>query len=361
MAHFPVDVYLDHHARDHADSFTAESFLTLSQSLDLHRVDPQRISTACTLICFDSDTLVPESHVRALAAAVPGGATVTCIPSRYGHDAFLKEPRAVNDALAAALNGIAPAPAAAAAAGSPPPRNADGSPATHYAARTPGRSRCGAATNAVRAGVASDTQHGAVIPPIQLSTTFTFEEFGTKRSYDYTRSGNPTRDLLAGAIAELEHGAAGIVTPTGMAAIAVTLQLLRPGDQLLAAHDGYGGTYRLIQALARKHAFDVEFVDLTHSGTASLIRTRSPRMVWIETPSNPLLRITDIAAIAGAARHVGAICVADNTFLSPALQTPIDLGADIVVHSTTKYLNGHSDVVGGAIVARDVVVGEELG
>ena len=359
-AHLPVDAYLDHHGFDYAGSFPAESFLAMSQSLDLHAVDPARIESACTLICFDSDSLVPVADVRGLARAVPGGATFVCIPSRYGHDGFLKEQRAVSHAIAAAL-GIERGAAIQPDPGSPPACGPDGLPVTHYAARNCAGDHRDAATAAVRAGIGSDAQHGSVIPPIHLSTTFTFEEFGAKRAYDYTRSGNPTRDLLAGAIAELEHAAAGIVTPTGMAAIAVTLQLLRPGDLLVAAHDGYGGTYRLIQALAQKHAFQVEFLDLTRPESPSLVGARAPRMVWLETPSNPLLRITDIAAVATAAHDAGALCVADNTFLSPALQTPIDFGADIVVHSTTKYLNGHSDVVGGAIVARDVAVAEELG
>jgi cystathionine gamma-synthase len=352
-----VDPYLDHHGSEYGESFTAESFLTLSQSLDLHVVDPHRIDSACTLICFDTDTLVPPHDVRALARKLPNGAKLTCVPTRFGHDGFLKEPQALGVAIAAALQ------AADSTGTSDTPSAGDdaAAPLTHYAARSERGTRRAQATAAVRAGVGSDTQHGAVIPPIQLSTTFTFEDLGSKRTYDYTRSGNPTRDLLAGAIAELEHGAAGIVTPTGMAAIAVTLQLLEPGDLLLAAHDGYGGTYRLIQALARKRAFDVEFVDFTRPDIASLIVARCPRMVWLETPSNPLLRITDIEAIAATAHAAGALCVADNTFLSPALQTPIDFGADIVVHSTTKYLNGHSDVVGGAVVARDVAVAEELG
>ena len=358
VAHFPVDAYLDHHGRDYAASFPAEAFLTLSQSLDLHCIDPRRIPTDCdcTLVAFDSDTLVPARDVRALAGALPRNPELRCIASRFGHDGFLKETHAVSTIIAAALHRERRATRPAPSAGG----DADRQPVTHYAARA-SRSTRASATGAVRAGVGTDTQHGAVIPPIQLSTTFTFEDFGAKRAYDYTRSGNPTRDLLAGAIAELERGAAGLVTPTGMAAIAVTLQLLRPGDLLLAAHDGYGGTYRLLQALSRRHAFDVEFVDLTSPAAAALIHARRPRMVWVETPSNPLLRISDIAVLAAAARAVGALCVADNTFLSPALQTPIELGADIVVHSTTKYLNGHSDVVGGAIVARDVAVAEELG
>jgi cystathionine gamma-synthase len=357
---FPVDAYLDRHARRYADSFPAESFLVLSQSLDLHSVDATRIRAHCTLVCIDSDTLVPVDDVRALSAALGERARLIRIESRYGHDAFLKEIGAVNEIIASALgdrDAVAPA-----VAGAPPAAGADGVPATSYAAR------CGAAadtrraaTCAVRAGIGADTQHGAVIAPIHLSSTFTFAGFGEKRGYDYTRSGNPTRDVLAAALAELECGAAGIVTSTGMAAIAVTLQLLRPGDLLVAAHDGYGGTYRLMRALARKHAFNVAFLDLTNPLTRDVIRARRPRMVWIETPSNPLLRITDIAAVADAAHQAGALCVVDNTFLSPALQTPLRHGADLVVHSTTKYLNGHSDVVGGGIVARDLGLAEELG
>ena len=343
LVQLPVDSYLDHHGSDFAANYTAESFMTMSQSLDLHSVDPLRIDSPCTLICFDTDTLVPPEDVRALAVALPRGAAFTCIPTRFGHDGFLKEPGAVGAAVASALRPSAP------------------SLVRPHAPRTAPAQQRSPATAAVRAGIGTDNQHGAVIPPIQLSTTFTFEDLGVKRTYDYTRSGNPTRDLLAGAIAELEHGAAGIITPTGMAAVAVALQLLGPGDLLLAAHDGYGGTYRLIQALARKHAFNVEFVDFTQLEATARIAARRPRMVWVETPSNPLLRITDIERIATAAHEAGAICVADNTFLSPALQTPIDFGADIVVHSTTKYLNGHSDVVGGAVVARDAALAEEIG
>ncbi|HET9986063.1 MAG TPA: cystathionine gamma-synthase [Longimicrobiales bacterium] len=216
------------------------------------------------------------------------------------------------------------------------------------------------ATSAVRAGIASDLHHGAVVPPIHLSSTFTFAGFNEKRAYDYTRSGNPTRDLLADALAELEGGAGAVVTSTGMSAVALVLQLLRPGDLLVAPHDCYGGTYRLINALARKGHFDVAFVNETEPDELVAALGRGPRLVWVETPSNPLLRITDLALVAELARRSGALVVADNTFLSPALQRPIELGADIVVHSTTKYLNGHSDVVGGAVVARTEPLLEEL-
>ncbi len=217
-------------------------------------------------------------------------------------------------------------------------------------------------TRAIRTGIASDRHHYAVTPPIQLSSTFAFEEFGRVGQYDYTRSGNPTRDLLAQAIAELEGGSRAIVTSTGMSAVGLVLNLLRPGDLMLAPHDCYGGTHRLLTHLARRGLFEVEFVDLTVCGRARQASPlhRSPRLVWIETPSNPLLRITDIRAVADAAHAIGALVVVDNTFLSPLWQQPFEHGADIVVHSTTKYLNGHSDVVGGAVIARDPVVGDEL-
>jgi cystathionine gamma-synthase len=216
------------------------------------------------------------------------------------------------------------------------------------------------ATQAVRAAIATETQHGAVVPPIHLTTNFTFEGLGGKRRYDYTRSGNPTRDQLGDAIAAQEGGAGGVITSTGMSALTLVTQLLRPGQLLIAPHDCYGGTHRLLRALAARGHFDVAFCDLTAPAAAAEIRTRRPRLLLIETPSNPLLRITDLATIAAAGREAGAIIVADNTFLSPVLQRPIELGADIVVHSTTKYLNGHSDVVGGAVIARDPALLEEL-
>ncbi len=218
-------------------------------------------------------------------------------------------------------------------------------------------------TAAVRAGICSDREHGAVVPPIHLSSTFSFEGFGVKRQYDYTRSGNPTRDQLRAAIAELEGASGGVITSSGMSAITTVLQLVRPGDLILATHDCYGGTHRLLTHLSRRGLFDVEFRDLGEWVEERNVGTseRRPRLVWIETPSNPLLRITDIAAVAQKAHALGALVVADNTFLSPAWQRPLEHGADIVVHSTTKYLNGHSDVVGGAVVARDASLVEELG
>jgi len=215
-------------------------------------------------------------------------------------------------------------------------------------------------TALVRAAVDSDTQHGAVIPPIHLSSNFSFAGFGKKRTYDYTRSGNPTRDQLAAALAVAEGGAGAVVTSSGMSAVTLVLHLLRPGELVVAPHDCYGGTYRVLDALGRKGFIEVAFVDLTDAAAMPAALERRPRMVWIETPSNPLLRITDVSEVSRQAREVGALVVADNTFLSPVLQQPLKLGANIVVHSTTKYLNGHSDVVGGVAVGDTPELQEQL-
>lgn len=216
------------------------------------------------------------------------------------------------------------------------------------------------ATRAVRAGIACDAHHSAVVPPIHLSSTFAFGGLDQKGRYDYTRSGNPTRDLLAEALTELEEGLGAVVTSTGMSAVALALQLVPPGGRVLAAHDCYGGTYRLLRALAARGQIALDLADLTAPNAAETIARCKPDLLWIETPSNPLLRITDLRQIAEAGHRTGAIVVADNTFLSPALQRPLTLGADVVVHSTTKYLNGHSDVVGGAVIARDAAHLETL-
>ncbi|MEO6688237.1 MAG: cystathionine gamma-synthase [Dokdonella sp.] len=215
-------------------------------------------------------------------------------------------------------------------------------------------------TRAVRAGIESDTQHGAVVPPLHLSTNYTFEGFGRKRQYDYSRSGNPTRDQLGAALADLEEGAGAVVTASGMAAVALVLELVPAGGLVLAAHDCYGGTWRLLDAWAKKGRFRVVFADLSDPVKLGEALAHKPDLVWVETPSNPLLRITDVRRVAQAARAVGARCVVDNTFLSPALQRPLTLGADIVVHSTTKYINGHSDVVGGAVIAKDADTAQQL-
>ncbi|MGH8306108.1 MAG: cystathionine gamma-synthase [Steroidobacteraceae bacterium] len=218
----------------------------------------------------------------------------------------------------------------------------------------------GQVTQTVRAGIECGDPTGCVAPPLHLSATFAFRAFGEKRAYDYTRSGNPTRDLLAAALAELEQGAGAVVTASGMAAVTLTGYLVPAGARIVAPHDCYGGTYRLFDAWRRRGERAVEFVDFGDEAAVRAALSRPAALLWIETPSNPLLRITDIAAFAALGRASGALVAVDNTFLSPAWQQPLTLGADLVVHSTTKYLNGHSDVVGGAVIAREPALHQQL-
>jgi cystathionine gamma-synthase len=215
-------------------------------------------------------------------------------------------------------------------------------------------------TQTVRAGIECDDPTGCVVPPLHLTSTFAFRGFAEKRAYDYTRSGNPTRDLLATALAELEQGSGAVVTASGMAAITLTGYLVPVGARIVAPHDCYGGTYRLFDAWHRRGERQVEFIDFGDEAAVRTALAEPAALVWIETPSNPLLRITDIAAVAALGHAAGALVVVDNTFLSPAWQQPLTLGADLAVHSTTKYLNGHSDVVGGAVVAREPALHEQL-
>lgn len=216
------------------------------------------------------------------------------------------------------------------------------------------------ATLAVRQGIETDSQHGAVVPPLYLSTNYTFDGHETPREFDYSRSGNPTRHLLAEALTQLEQGEKGVITSSGMAAITLVTSLLSPDDLIIVPHDCYGGSYRLFTHLAKKGNFKLLVVDQTDTKAMEKAISQHPKMIWLETPSNPLLRIVDIKEISQLAKKINALLVVDNTFLSPVLQQPLTLGADIVVHSTTKYINGHSDLVGGAVIAKDAAVGEEL-
>ncbi|MCM2333399.1 MAG: PLP-dependent aspartate aminotransferase family protein [Anaeromyxobacteraceae bacterium] len=242
--------------------------------------------------------------------------------------------------------------------------NVPGNPAYHFTIVPPGTparagwtrraplvASAGLSTRCVHAGVQPDPAYGAVMPPIYLSSTFAFRDVCTNAGYDYTRSGNPTRAALEEALATLEGGAGATCTTTGMAAVLVALQLLPHGSHVISTIDCYGGTFRLLEHAKVASGLEVTYLDL--ADLAALERAFRPntRMLWVETPSNPLLRITDVRAVAALARARGALTVVDNTFLSPVQQRPFELGADLVVHSTTKYLNGHSDVVGGAVVA----------
>ena len=210
------------------------------------------------------------------------------------------------------------------------------------------------------AGVSTDTAHNSVSPPLHLSANYYWNDPCEKPQYDYSRSGNPTRTQLEEALASLEGAAKGVIVSSGMAAIDLVLNLVDPGEIVLAPHDCYGGTHRLLAARAKRGHFDVIHVDQTDPIALRAAFEKKPKLVLIETPSNPLLRVTDVEAVVELAREAGAITIADNTFLSPVLQRPIELGCDVVIHSTTKFINGHSDVVGGAVLAKDKELGEEL-
>ncbi|MBK9654283.1 MAG: cystathionine gamma-synthase [Rhodanobacteraceae bacterium] len=221
-------------------------------------------------------------------------------------------------------------------------------------------SQCSQTTTAVRAAIDSDKAHGAIVPPLCLSSNFSFQGYAKPRQYDYTRSGNPTRDALANALADLEGGAAAVVTCTGMAAVTLALQLVPEGGLLVAPHDCYGGTWRLFDTLAQRGRFRLKLIDQGDLAAVQAAFAEKVDLLWIETPSNPLLRVVDISALSALAHRHGTRVLVDNTFLSPVWQQPLALGADLVLHSTTKYINGHSDVVGGAIVSKDRVVHDEL-
>jgi len=216
------------------------------------------------------------------------------------------------------------------------------------------------ATTAVRSGINTDEHHGAVVAPIYLSSTYSLKGFNDKRQFDYSRTGNPTRAIFADTIAKLEHGKVGIVTSTGMSALHLICQLLSPDDLVIIPHDCYGGSFRLFTHLAKRGQFKLIVVDQNDEKALGKALVKKPKLVLVETPSNPLLRIVDIDKIATASHEVGALVAVDNTFLSPVLQQPLLLGADIVFHSTTKYINGHSDVVGGVLVTKEQELGEQL-
>jgi cystathionine gamma-synthase len=215
-------------------------------------------------------------------------------------------------------------------------------------------------TSAVRAGINNDEQHGAVVSPIHLSSTYSLKGFNEKRQFDYSRTGNPTRATFAEAIATLEQGSVGIVTSTGMAAVHLICQLLSTEDTLVIPHDCYGGSFRLFTHLAKRGQFKLIVIDQNDQQALEQALAHKPKLVLVESPSNPLLRLVDIEKLAKASHDVGALVAVDNTFLSPILQQPLKLGADIVFHSTTKYINGHSDVVGGVLVTKTAELGEQL-
>ncbi len=217
------------------------------------------------------------------------------------------------------------------------------------------------ATIAVRTGIESDSQYHAVVPPIYLSTNYGFPAFGEVPKYDYTRSGNPNRGLLESALSELESGKGAVVTNCGTSALNLWVSaFLGPDDLIVAPHDCYGGIYRLFNTRANKGDFKVQFVDQSDEQAFDAALAKKPKLILLETPSNPLVRVVDIAAVCEKAKQVGAWVAVDNTFLTPVYQKPLELGADFVIHSTTKYINGHSDVIGGVVITKTEAHAEEL-
>lgn len=215
-------------------------------------------------------------------------------------------------------------------------------------------------TLAVHAGQRPDPETGAVIPPIYLASTYAQESVGVHHGYEYSRSGNPTRATLEACVAALEGAASGLAFASGMAATDAVVHLLRPGDHVVIADDAYGGTYRLVDQVYRPLGITHTAVDLRDAAEVDAAWRPETRMVWVETPSNPMLGVADIAALADATHRRGGRLVVDNTFATPYLQQPLALGADIVVHSATKYLGGHSDVVGGFVATADAGTAEEV-
>jgi len=210
----------------------------------------------------------------------------------------------------------------------------------------------GFATKAIHAGQEADPATGATVVPIYATSTYTQEAPGKHKGYEYSRSGNPTRTALETCLAALEGGERGLAFASGLAATTAVLSVLRPGDEVVAAADLYGGTYRLLERVFKPWGLVTRYTEDSSPAGFARLMTPTTKMVWLETPTNPLLQLVDIAAVADVAHKAKAILAVDNTFASPYLQQPLRLGADLVVHSTTKYLGGHSDVVGGAVIGR---------
>ncbi len=220
--------------------------------------------------------------------------------------------------------------------------------------------KMGFATKAVRGGQRPDPTTGAIVTPIYQTATYVLEELGKGRGYDYSRTTNPTRETLERNIAELEGGRFGVAFASGMAAISATLHLLKQGDHVVVSDDVYGGTYRLFQQVLRKYGLSFTFVDTTNLPSIERALKNNTRMMWIESPSNPLLKITDIEAVSELAKEFSVMLVADTTMFTPYFLRPLELGVDVVIHSTTKYLSGHNQVIGGAAVTDDEKIHEDL-
>ncbi|HTN07037.1 cystathionine gamma-synthase [Agriterribacter sp.] len=216
------------------------------------------------------------------------------------------------------------------------------------------------ATKFIHAGVHPDPSTGAIMTPIYQTSTFVQDGPGKHKGYEYARTQNPTRTQLQNALAAAENGKYGISFGSGLAATDTLLKLFKPGDEIISTNDLYGGTYRLMRKVWEPYGLKFRFIDMSDAGNISTYITPATKMIWLETPTNPLIRIIDIKACAAIAKKAGAVLAVDNTFASPYLQNPLDLGADIVMHSATKYIGGHSDVVHGCIITNDKEIADRL-
>ncbi|MEO8769914.1 MAG: cystathionine gamma-synthase [Ferruginibacter sp.] len=216
------------------------------------------------------------------------------------------------------------------------------------------------ATKIIHAGAEPDPTTGAIMTPIYQTSTYVQAAPGQNKGYEYARSQNPTRAALETALAVIENGKFGLAFSSGVAATDAVIKLLSPGDEVIAANDMYGGTYRLFTKVFEKFGIKFIYVDTTNTENISAVVTAKTKLIWIETPTNPLMNITDIHAVSKISRKAGAMLCVDNTFASPYLQNPLDLGADIVMHSSTKYLGGHSDVIQGALIMNDQTLRDQL-
>lgn len=213
-------------------------------------------------------------------------------------------------------------------------------------------------TKAVHTGVHKDQQYNSVITPIYPTSTFYWNDLETNSGYDYTRSGNPTRDALNENLAALEGGAGCVTTSTGMSAVHCAMAMFSPGDHIVVPADVYGGSHRLFDKYLSEKGLSFTFVDMTDLNAVKAAVQPATKAFWIETPSNPLMKVIDLSAVVEIAKSAGAMTICDNTFMSPYLQRPFEFGVDVIMHSTTKYLNGHSDVVGGAVISKDAEIAE---
>jgi cystathionine gamma-lyase len=222
------------------------------------------------------------------------------------------------------------------------------------------RKEQGFETRAIHAGQAPDPSNGAIMTPVYLTSTFVQSSPGKHQGYEYSRSHNPTRKAFEDCIADLEGGTHGFAFASGLSATMIALQLLKSGDHVIAGDDMYGGTFRLFDKVLKPNGYEFSYIDLTKPENLNSAFKSNTKLLWLETPTNPLLKLADIAALAKIAHAKGVLVAVDNTFMSPFFQRPLELGADIVVHSSTKFINGHSDIVSGAVVVKDKALSEKL-